>query len=200
MLLQSVQRYKFESNSQLCASATIVTSSCCNQYKDTNLKAIHNGDATTERSEGVVAISTKIQIWKQFTTPKSNLKNDVVLLQSVQRYKFESNSQLKRNSSVTLSVVAISTKIQIWKQFTTYGLPRYYRDKLLQSVQRYKFESNSQLGVSAGKLRVRCCNQYKDTNLKAIHNSKSICLVNRLVVAISTKIQIWKQFTTDKRT
>ena len=172
MLLQSVQRYKFESNSQPYTASSVIQRSCCNQYKDTNLKAIHNSHAAGSALNAVVAISTKIQIWKQFTTQDCFRSYELWLLQSVQRYKFESNSQrfsvthqqrrsccnqykdtnLKaiHNSpslrSVDNTVVAISTKIQIWKQFTT-GLEQPCSWKvLLQSVQRYKFESNSQRG------------------------------------------------------
>ena len=48
--------------------------SCCNQYKDTNLKAIHNTIVSVQFDLSVVAISTKIQIWKQFTTKAINYK------------------------------------------------------------------------------------------------------------------------------
>ena len=169
-LLQSVQRYKFESNSQRNFTDVLVWSSCCNQYKDTNLKAIHNYLDNSEILAVVVAISTKIQIWKQFTTTQRFMYLSVLLLQSVQRYKFESNSQLGGIGSLfgmgccnqykdtnlkaihncdawgrTIgSVVAISTKIQIWKQFTTPEFSHIGEQPLLQSVQRYKFESNSQ--------------------------------------------------------
>ena len=196
MLLRSVQRYKFESNSQLVYSKQSTTS--------------------------VVAISTKIQIWKQFTTRFGRTTHRAELLRSVQRYKFESNSQqwikqqqndksccdqykdtnLKaiHNSKSSMlfcaSVVAISTKIQIWKQFTTLPLCYHYATKLLRSVQRYKFESNSQLRQLTPAASPSCCDQYKDTNLKAIHNTGWLRKWNPSVVAISTKIQIWKQFTT----
>ena len=143
--MQSVQRYKFESNSQLDFKTAIVTPCCCNQYKDTNLKAIHNGAVDYDGPPNVVAISTKIQIWKQFTT-RSNYAN--------------------------------------------------IAKELLQSVQRYKFESNSQPISASSVITNGCCNQYKDTNLKAIHNGHGILQRCRRVVAISTKIQIWKQFTT----
>ena len=64
------------------------------------------------------------------------------------------------------------------------------RDELLRLVQRYKFESNSQRHSEADGVAAGCCDQYKDTNLKAIHNVATIVLVAVKVVAISTKIQI----------
>ena len=114
----------------------------------------------------------------------------------IQRYKFESNSQpatslinnccrciiwykdtnLKaiHNKAVIAEkdaeVVLSDTKIQIWKQFTTYP---------------------------EGKARAYCCIiWYKDTNLKAIHNTVPHGSTMRRVVLSDTKIQIWKQFTT----
>ena len=222
MLLRSVQRYKFESNSQLIYLCSFISFCCCDQYKDTNLKAIHNPRALICLSTPVVAISTKIQIWKQFTTQRWSRSSASSLLRSVQRYKFESNSQpfflqmrnfdsccdqykdtnLKAIHNVPavfptgLHVVAISTKIQIWKQFTTIQQKAPPRAGLLRSVQRYKFESNSQLEDDYIVGELSCCDQYKDTNLKAIHNNLAAAGVSSAVVAISTKIQIWKQFTT----
>ena len=225
MLLRSVQRYKFESNSQHRIRHRQSIRRCCDQYKDTNLKAIHNWWPLLLPKRFVVAISTKIQIWKQFTTGGRPLQRPQRLLRSVQRYKFESNSQprcAKNNSTecccdqykdtnlkaihnlsttrtLITSVVAISTKIQIWKQFTTVAQYFVHRVRLLRSVQRYKFESNSQQQLKYNSRPPSCCDQYKDTNLKAIHNCSARICIAPLVVAISTKIQIWKQFTTHAR-
>ena len=67
-------------------------------------------------------------------------------------------------------VVLTDTKIQIWKQFTT-------ATELLT-------------------LLYCCINWYKDTNLKAIHNTSLGRFCHPHVVLTDTKIQIWKQFTT----
>ena len=88
----------------------------------------------------------------------------------IQRYKFESNSQLRVVVPLLLNVVLSDTKIQIWKQFTT-----------------------SSSTVTA---LLRCIIRYKDTNLKAIHNEMNDILIEAIVVLSDTKIQIWKQFTT----
>ena len=188
-LLQSVQRYKFESNSQRKRKTETNNNCCCNQYKDTNLKAIHNEDTDCALAAKVVAISTKIQIWKQFTTVLGLPPSRLALLQSVQRYKFESNSQLKQFGEFEKIVVAISTKIQIWKQFTTNKVWGFARDKLLQSVQRYKFESNSQRRSERLCGRGSCCNQYKDTNLKAIHN---ITPLSKVIWELLQSVQRYK--------
>ena len=44
---------------------------------------------------------------------------------------------------------------------------------MCNTMQRYKFESNSQLNLGRGVAIVGCVIPCKDTNLKAIHN----CLV-----------------------
>ena len=41
-----------------------------------------------------------------------------------------------------------------------------------------------------------CIIRYKDTNLKAIHNDSQQAVKGLMVVLSDTKIQIWKQFTT----
>ena len=61
-LCHPIQRYKFESNSQQGIYANAKLGCCVIRYKDTNLKAIHNG--LCEESNGAFAVSsdTKIQI------------------------------------------------------------------------------------------------------------------------------------------
>ena len=191
-----MQRYKFESNSQLLADEKLNLISCVYLCKDTNLKAIHNYCQRTERPRGVVFTYAKIQIWKQFTTLMLGIPADVVLCLPMQRYKFESNSQQTWSSTnwkkrcvylckdtnlkaihnfvhianIAEVVVFTYAKIQIWKQFTTEAMLQAVDTMLCLPMQRYKFESNSQ-----------------QINLRK---------VQKLVVFTYAKIQIWKQFTT----
>ena len=115
----TAQRYKFESKSQLRWSSACSCSGCFSLHKDTNLKANHN-----RRSSGLsrcadVSHCTKIQIWKQITTPSlANCLMSAMFL-TAQRYKFESKSQLMRYKDFTGEDVSHCTKIQIWKQITT---------------------------------------------------------------------------------
>ena len=92
---------------------------CVTKYKDTNLKAIHNSNSKIQNYIAVVLLSTKIQIWKQFTT------DDVGFIERhgcVTKYK-DTNLKAIHNEEHThmlfRDVVLLSTKIQIWKQFTT---------------------------------------------------------------------------------
>ena len=192
-----IQRYKFESNSQH-------TSISC-------------------YSEWVVLSNTKIQIWKQFTTDCAKFLFSHTLYYQIQRYKFESNSQLHllecppscsciikykdtnlkaiHNACWVVGqvryVVLSNTKIQIWKQFTTLGEYIKYEGELYYQIQRYKFESNSQQCLCCTYTFGSCIIKYKDTNLKAIHNKRNSISFARGVVLSNTKIQIWKQFTTN---
>ena len=114
-------------------------------HKDTNLKAIHNClDGFRRIVEGVYG-STKILIWKQFTT--------------------KAVEWLENHNGVYGS-----TKILIWKQFTTENPAR--------------------------RQSQRCLWFHKDTNLKAIHNLPEQSVAYLSGVYGSTKILIWKQFTT----
>ena len=61
-LYYSIQRYKFESNSQLACGWFVVVRCCITRYKDTNLKAIHNTFVNVLEFEKVVLLDTKIQI------------------------------------------------------------------------------------------------------------------------------------------
>ena len=114
----------------------------------------------------------------------------------MQRYKFESNSQLMMLRLVLLSVVFTYAKIQIWKQFTTYVQMVLVHLWLCLPMQRYKFESNSQPSHIHYVVDIGCVYLCKDTNLKAIHNLIVCKLLRKIVVFTYAKIQIWKQFTT----
>ena len=196
MLCHPIQRYKFESNSQQKWHLPLICTCCVIRYKDTNLKAIHNKGCKHVFVGDAVSSDTKIQIWKQFTTCQSQLHARAVLCHPIQRYKFESNSQqeniqTKRQRGCVIrykdtnlkaihnriqqaahSAIAVSsdTKIQIWKQFTTSDKTAPGSEELCHPIQRYKFESNSQLWTIVWRVRSCCVIRYKDTNLKAIHN------------------------------
>ena len=200
----------------------MVAPGCIIKYKDTNLKAIHNSCSNSYAKTAVVLSNTKIQIWKQFTTGLDSDLLPLSLYYQIQRYKFESNSQLQSQArcsresciikykdtnlkaihnyicwrSWNILVVLSNTKIQIWKQFTTLPGSTLVVPQLYYQIQRYKFESNSQQQLSLPFKLTCCIIKYKDTNLKAIHNtSRPIGLYQRVVLS-NTKIQIWKQFTT----
>ena len=143
-----------------------------------------------------VSTNTKIQIWKQITTPVSRDSTVVRLYQPIQKYKFESKSQLvillclcmqscinqykntnlkanhntKEHGVILCVAVSTNTKIQIWKQITTKERTFKQHGMLYQPIQKYKFESKSQQLIMTIWRTLGCINQYKNTNLKANHN------------------------------
>ena len=139
---------------------------------------------------------TKIQIWKQFTTTKPSW---LVRHSCVIRYK-DTNLKAIHNVGIPQAnlaeAVSSDTKIQIWKQFTTCWDRQSLRVMLCHPIQRYKFESNSQRLQTFFAHTEGCVIRYKDTNLKAIHNSPGYRQERIVAVSSDTKIQIWKQFTT----
>ena len=66
-------------------------------------------------------------------------------------------------------------------------------------LQSYKFESNSQPLAKEAKIKNWCVLSYKVTNLKAIHNRPPLGASLQRDVYYPTKLQIWKQFTTDSQ-
>ncbi len=222
-MCNTLQRYKFESNSQLSSRAKLRHNRCAIHCKDTNLKAIHNWIATHRGGWVDVQYTAKIQIWKQFTTQYACRRQERWMCNTLQRYKFESNSQLIaqaaadgsrcaihckdtnlkaiHNTSILMAVqsrdVQYTAKIQIWKQFTTIPVRLSRRSQMCNTLQRYKFESNSQRTHHGDKWLARCAIHCKDTNLKAIHNCRIDDIKLLVDVQYTAKIQIWKQFTTD---
>ena len=88
---------------------------------------------------------SKIQIWKRITTIKTHAVEQVKLYLICQRYKFESESQLKELSADMKLAVFNMSKIQIWKRITTTTFQPNVVAVLYLICQRYKFESESQL-------------------------------------------------------
>ena len=113
---------------------------------------------------------SKIQIWKRITTPRVYTNENLTLYLICQRYKFESESQRKRNDIVCNRAVFNMSKIQIWKRITTYRASTMRAFELYLICQRYKFESESQPQSSSS------------TIVPAVFNM--------------SKIQIWKRITT----
>ena len=86
-LFSMVQRYKFESKSQLDVYYAAIPRRCFQWSKDTNLKANHNTPVES------------MPLWMLFSM--------------VQRYKFESKSQRRWNNGINRTVVFNGPKIQI---------------------------------------------------------------------------------------
>ena len=145
--------------------------------------------------DGVYRIA-KVRFWKQFTTIRVHLNGGNVVFTVLQRYDFESNSQLHHVYLSGCGGVYRIAKVRFWKQFTTI----FHLDTLTEMVftvlQRYDFESNSQRSRGNGRIYVWCLPYCKGTILKAIHNSSYECSLLVKGVYRIAKVRFWKQFTT----
>ena len=146
--------------------------------------------------QAVVASTTKIQKWKQITTPLFGDNSSLQLLPVRQRYKNESKSQqmlFKLFWSICCCQYDKDTKM---KANHNIEVSLRAHSSLLPVRQRYKNESKSQLvGIDTHRGR-SCCQYDKDTKMKANHNDADVDQRERDVVASTTKIQKWKQITT----
>ena len=198
LLLLIPQRYKFSSKSQPKKNVIHNSNSCCWYHKGTNFQANHNARVYLMRVRFVVADTTKVQIFKQITTCRSWRTLLTMLLLIPQRYKFSSKSQHPAPTDTKLVgccwyhkgtnfqanhnqnnryyllqwVVADTTKVQIFKQITT-------------------------LSFNTGQIPC-CCWYHKGTNFQANHNRWRRARTWTLVVADTTKVQIFKQITTGR--
>ena len=93
-LLLILQRYYFESESQHYIVENNGRVGCCLSYKDTILKANHSGLTDKVDATGAVAYPTKILFWKRITAIFTAWPEYPPLLLILQRYYFESESQL----------------------------------------------------------------------------------------------------------
>ena len=146
MLFQIPQRYRFSSKSQLAKGAGGEEARCFRYHKGTDFQANHNVSPDAKIGNFVVLDTTKVQIFKQITTIKASDFKTEELFQIPQRYRFSSKSQqniasikeingcfryhkgtdFQANHNVSLifqvirSVVLDTTKVQIFKQITTW--------------------------------------------------------------------------------
>ncbi len=139
-MCNTLQRYKFESNSQHASARSRTSLRCAIHCKDTNLKAIHNQRCWCSPWASDVQYTAKIQIWKQFTTADEWQFPVIGMCNTLQRYKFESNSQLHggngqvNNTCKDTNLKAIHNHQQHFS----------FCQQMCNTLQRYKFKSNSQ--------------------------------------------------------
>ena len=196
---------------------------CIRYVKDTILKAIYNYLILLMAQRITVFDMSKIQFWKQFTTCNLSLSEIKLLYSICQRYNFESNLQRRitnynrhcyciryvkdtilkaiynhqSKKQECLHTVFDMSKIQFWKQFTTGMEFEEFVPALYSICQRYNFESNLQLAIVDMVFGFNCIRYVKDTILKAIYNHGVFSNFVASTVFDMSKIQFWKQFTTD---
>ena len=141
------QRYNFESNLQ--------------QQKDFQI------------AQSAVFYMSKIQFWKQFTTTGDLFMGYQRCIRYVKDTILKAIYNTPALTRKRASAVFDMSKIQFWKQFTT-----FYDDGYIDT----------------------CCIRYvKDTILKAIYNIFLYLNLITLAVFDMSKIQFWKQFTTVRK-
>ena len=149
-------------------------SGCCCYHKGRNFQANHNIMDIELKQASVVVATTKVGIFKQITTSCK----DKELFCSCCCYHKGRNFQANHNNPLVLQttafVVVATTKVGIFKQITTF--------------------------VPVSDVFPGCCCYHKGRNFQANHNVKVLLVLTRLVVVATTKVGIFKQITTRRRT
>ena len=145
----------------------------------------------------VVLDTTKVQIFKQITTALRPAKCNTTLFQIPQRYRFSSKSQRWLTTAQTTPRCFRyhkGTDFQANHNSARVCRPRI---SLFQIPQRYRFSSKSQPTHSVSRELPRCFRYHKGTDFQANHNYYQYQKHNDWVVLDTTKVQIFKQITTD---
>ena len=221
-LFQIPQRYRFSSKSQHLYHSLkdpLTLFQIPQRYRFSSKSQRSRSDRSFL---SVVLDTTKVQIFKQITTKPRVSGRWQWLFQIPQRYRFSSKSQLfanivpmepccfryhkgtdfqanhncERDLLVCPTVVLDTTKVQIFKQITTGIKGERKHLQLFQIPQRYRFSSKSQLISCEAETSPGCFRYHKGTDFQANHNPSS-CILQRIgVVLDTTKVQIFKQITT----
>ena len=193
------QRYNFESNLQHCYPDVKVTLCCIRYVKDTILKAIYNYIPFDRYCKVLYSICQRYN----FESNLQHILKELKTIRSCIRYVKDTILKAIYNikpfwTGETLAVFDMS-KIQFWKQFTTFYNGSFIGAMLYSICQRYNFESNLQRAIQDESTATSCIRYVKDTILKAIYNLYSVAFCNWGAVFDMSKIQFWKQFTTSMR-
>ena len=118
---------------------------CSQWFKDTNLKANHNNRVMLLPLRYIVPNGSKILIWKQITTEKALYWAITDCSQWFKDTNLKANHNILETLRFLPTIVPNGSKILIWKQITT--------------------------GMADMEHLFNCSQWFKDTNLKANHNS-----------------------------
>ena len=146
--------------------------SCFQWFKDTNLKANHNYMRNLCPVTMAVSNGSKILIWKQITTSNCWDRSSDGCFQWFKDTNLKANHNVRLKYGCRVEAVSNGSKILIWKQITT------------SSICFCWFSS--------------CFQWFKDTNLKANHNTGPDLQLMTTAVSNGSKILIWKQITTQR--
>ena len=114
-----------------------------------------------------------------------------------QRYNFSSKSQQFFIRICSYVVVVDTTKVQFFKQITTRIQEATQYASLLLIPQRYNFSSKSQPRGTPAASILCCCWYHKGTIFQANHNYWKVAYIQKRVVVDTTKVQFFKQITTN---
>ena len=83
---------------------------------------------------------------------------------------FQANHNGRQPTLLAHRVVLDTTKVQIFKQITTWSTSWFSWRQLFQIPQRYRFSSKSQLGLDYKLKNDSCFRYHKGTDFQANHN------------------------------
>ena len=147
----------------------------------------------------VVLDTTKVQIFKQITTKRFWCWFRLCCFRYHKGTDFQANHNEMGTNTQEALVVLDTTKVQIFKQITTQQQALADSELLFQIPQRYRFSSKSQQYFRHSFI-FKCCFRYhKGTDFQANHNEMGTNTQEALVVLDTTKVQIFKQITTQQQ-
>ena len=196
MLFQIPQRYRFSSKSQHNLQVGDFLHGCFRYHKGTDFQANHNRRLRFQKARMLFQIPQRYRF-----SSKSQLSGmyPAVNIRCFRYHKgtdFQANHNHINDLTIHTSVVLDTTKVQIFKQITTTYISLVDFILLFQIPQRYRFSSKSQHTFAFAFSISGCFRYHKGTDFQANHNAPHKTKKNMEVVLDTTKVQIFKQITT----
>ena len=198
-LFQIPQRYRFSSKSQRGCQRSEVSNRCFRYHKGTDFQANHNCLCLLCRRLMLFQIPQRYR----FSSKSQQVGGSVFFWFCCFRYHkgtdFQANHNKRQRQSIGKLVVLDTTKVQIFKQITTWQDVQRTARVLFQIPQRYRFSSKSQHHFIRIVARFCCFRYHKGTDFQANHNPLRPKIKSLSVVLDTTKVQIFKQITTNNK-
>ena len=146
---------------------------CFRYHKGTDFQANHNAYQRIYNDFYVVLDTTKVLIFKQITTPTTDIHATLGCFRYHKGTDFQANHNDYGQLVQIQAVVLDTTKVLIFKQITT---------------------KRGTISISP-----RCFRYHKGTDFQANHNRRGTISISPLVVLDTTKVLIFKQITTYRK-
>ena len=195
-LFQIPQRYRFSSKSQHVIYIINLEECCFRYHKGTDFQANHNKKHIMIMKQQLFQIPQRYRF-----SSKSQLEQTLYFTEH-RCFRYHKGTDFQANHNVKYlryhhkNVVLDTTKVQIFKQITTKKEVEDKGREVVLDTTKVQIFKQITTGFLGSSLLSGCFRYHKGTDFQANHNQDDEFKTEKNVVLDTTKVQIFKQITT----